>query len=42
MMQQAIKQARFERCPNCGAVVQFKDGDTSICPHCKVKIRLKK
>lgn len=42
IMNKLLNKSRFERCPNCGSVVQFKDSDQSICPRCKVKIRLKK
>ncbi len=37
------QDARFERCPRCGAVVIFVPGaDLATCDKCKVKIRIKK
>jgi len=41
-MSPVAKEVRFERCPNCGSVVLFKDTDVTTCPRCKLKIRLKK
>ncbi|HUU29973.1 MAG TPA: 30S ribosomal protein S27ae [archaeon] len=38
-----MKEVRFERCPRCGAVVMFKQGeDSAVCDKCKTKIKLKK
>ncbi len=41
-MRPGARDVRFERCPNCGSVVLFKDTDVTTCPRCKLKIRLKK
>lgn len=36
------KDVRYERCPRCNTVIQFKATDTSAtCKNCGAKIRLK-